>query len=44
MDNPQTLPTLDTQDTGRKKKHKYITQKVKRMTSTDPTTNGGEPM
>jgi hypothetical protein len=37
MDNPQPLATLDTQDTGRRqKKHKYITQKVKRMTITTP--------
>jgi hypothetical protein len=35
--------THKTQDED-KKKHKYITQKVKRMTNTDPTTNGGEPI
>ena len=35
--------THKTQDED-KKKHKYITQKVKRMTNTDPTTNGGVSM
>jgi hypothetical protein len=45
MDNPQPLATLDTQYTGRRQtKHKYIAQKVKRMSNTDPTKNGGEPM
>jgi hypothetical protein len=45
MDNPQPLATLDTQHTGRRQtKHKYITQKVNRMSNTDPTKNGGEPM
>ena len=36
MDNPQPLAKLDTQDTGRiQTKHKYITQKVKKMSNTD---------
>ena len=36
MDNPQPLAKLDTQDTGRRQtKHKYITQKVKKMSNTD---------
>jgi len=40
MDNPETLATLDTQDTGRgQTKHKNTTQKTKKMRNTDHTKN-----
>ena len=49
MDNPETLPKLGKQDTGRrkeKKKQKKTTikntaQETKRMSNTDPTRNRG---
>jgi len=38
MDNPETLPTLCTKDTGRRqKKNHNTTQKTKKMSNTDPT-------
>jgi hypothetical protein len=44
MDNPETLVTMGTQDTGRRQaKHKSITQNTKAMSNTDPTKNGNEP-
>jgi len=45
MDNPETLAALCTQDTGRRQaKHKNTTQhnttqKVKKMSKTDPSQN-----
>ena len=40
MDNPQTLVTLVTQETGRRQtKHKSITQKAKKFSKTEPTKN-----
>jgi len=43
MDNPETLTTLGTQDTGTKtNKTKSTTQKTKKMSNTDATRNGGE--
>jgi len=45
MDNPETLTTLGSQDTGRRQtKEKNTTQKTKKMSNTDPPTNGDEPM
>jgi hypothetical protein len=42
MDNPETLVTLGTQDTGRKQiKQTTTTQKTKKMSYTDSTKNGG---
>jgi hypothetical protein len=48
MDNPETLANLGTQDTERrqiKQKNiyikKYATQKTKKMSNTNPTTNLG---
>ena len=44
MDNPETLATLDTQDTGRRQtKHKDTTQKTKKMSNKNSTKNWGEP-
>jgi len=40
MDNPETLTTFGTQDTG----HSNTTQKTKKMSNTDPTNNRDEPM
>ena len=42
MDNPETLATLSTQDTGRPTKHKITTQKTKNMSNTDPAKIRGE--
>ena len=40
MDNPETLAALCTQDTRRRQtKHKNTTQKVKKMSNTDPSKN-----
>jgi len=40
MDNPETLATLGTQDTGRRQaKHKSTIQKIKKMSNTGPTKN-----
>ena len=40
MDNPETLATLRTQDTGQRQiKHKNTTQKTTKMGNTDPATN-----
>ena len=45
MDNPETLTTLGSQDTGRRQtKEKHTTQKTKKMSNTDPSTKGDEPM
>ena len=45
MDNPETLTTLDTQDTRRrqtKQQQKYTAkQKTENMSNMDPTTNEG---
>ena len=42
MDNPETLVTLGTQDTGRKQiKQTNTTQKTKKMSYTDSTKNRG---
>ena len=48
MDNPETLPTLGKQDTGRRKEKKEkkttiknTAQETKRMSNTDPTRNRG---
>jgi hypothetical protein len=40
MDNPETLVTHGTQDTGRGKQNKG--HKTKKMSITDPTNNRGE--
>ena len=37
MDNPETLATLDTQDTGRRQIKQNTTQKTKMMSNTDIT-------
>ena len=34
MDNPETLETLSTQDTGRRQQQKRTTQKAKKMSKT----------
>jgi hypothetical protein len=42
MNNPEILVTLDTQDIGRKqtkRKKEKTTQKTKKISSMDPTTN-----
>jgi len=40
MNNPETQAILDAQDTGqRQTKHKNTTQKTKKMSNTDTTTN-----
>jgi hypothetical protein len=42
MDNPEILVTLDTQDIGRKqtkRKNEKTTQKTKKISNMDPTTN-----
>jgi len=39
MDNPETLPTLDTQDTGRRQ-NKTQHRKLKRWTKRTPPTTG----
>ena len=45
MDNPETLATLGSQDTGqRQTKQKNTTQKTKKMSNTDTTKTSGEPM
>ena len=42
MDNPETLATLGTQDTGwRQAKQKYTTQKTKKMNNTDTNKKTG---
>jgi len=42
MNNPETMATLGTQETGRRQiKHKDTTQKTKKMSQTDVTENWG---
>ena len=45
MDNPETLATLGTQDTGRRtnktRKHETTTQKTKQMSNMDPMKKPG---
>jgi len=44
MDNPETLATLDKQDTGKrqtKQSKNNTTQKTKKMSNTDTTKNWG---
>ena len=42
MDNPETLTTLGTQDTGRRQtKHKNTTHRAKKMSNTDPNKHRG---
>jgi len=41
MDNPETLTTLGTQDTGRRQTKHNTTQKTKMMSNTDPTKKRG---
>jgi hypothetical protein len=45
MDNPETLVTLGTQDTGRRQtKQKRTTQETKEMSNTHPLKNRVEPI
>ena len=40
IDNPETIGTLDTQDTWRRQtQHNNNTEKTKKMSNTDPTNN-----
>jgi len=42
MDNPETLATLGTQDTGRRQiKQKNTRQKIQKVSNMDPTKNWG---
>jgi hypothetical protein len=40
MDNPETVATLGTKDTGRRQTKQNITQKTKKMSNTDPPNRG----